>query len=412
LDLAEVVHADEVMPTAFLHVFFDGRISVPQLVEALDKVVGVIPEIICRADITRHVFESLPLSAADLIHETDQLVSAGPLIDPMLGPQIGMLVGHGAHGDSLGIAFSHVLADGQAVLMLLSLLADYYNGLTPDVSNHRRLDPYLSTVRVGPATPAEKAAQRLTGSPLLPARAGDQPFCPRVVIPEQVMAALKAKGRRQGLTLNDVFLAAYVRVLCRVLDVTEVAVPCPADLRRLLGVEGLTVANMTSAYLLGATVNPGDTFDDTVAQVHAEMSRMQDRNRCVASLRGLHQIWRIIPPGLTQWIVRQSYSILPVSFTNLGVIDPAKFRFGQTSATSATITGTYRAGGCFLLSVTTLGTVTTLAVALLGDETLAREGEKVLHLVRQECEAWLDQPEIVSSAVRPSALVTANAGAR
>ncbi|MCL2470967.1 MAG: hypothetical protein FWF25_04415 [Propionibacteriaceae bacterium] len=412
LDLAEVVHADEVMPTAFMHLFFDGRINVPQLVQALDKVVAVVPEIICRADITHHLFEPLPLSAVDLITETDHLVSAGPLINPMSGPQIGILVGHGCDSDSIGLAFSHVLADGQAVQMFLGLLADYYNGLAPDVTNNRSIAAYLSKVRVGPATPAEEAANRMPGSALLPSRPGDQPYCPRVVVPGQVMAGLKARARRQRMTLNDVFLAGYVRVLCRLQDVTEIAVPCPADLRRVLGAEGLTVANMTTGFLLGATVNPGDTFNDTVAQVHAEMSLMRERNRCAASLQRLHRWWRMLPPRWTAEIVRRSYSILPVAYTNLGVIDETKFRFGQTTATWGTVTGTYRAGGCFLMSVTTIGTVTTLACALLGDETLAQEGEKVLHLVSHECEAWLDEPETQPSPAGSSATVEASSGER
>jgi NRPS condensation-like uncharacterized protein len=65
------------------------------------------------------------------------------------------------------------------------------------------------------------------------------------------LTALKAHVRSLVCTVNDALLAAYARVVARILDTDFVVLPCPTDLRQFFAEEpAFTIANMVSAYIL------------------------------------------------------------------------------------------------------------------------------------------------------------------
>lgn len=72
--------------------------------------------------------------------------------------------------------------------------------------------------------------------------------------------------------MNEVFLAAYARVITRLHGMETVLIPCPADLRRFGNfAHVLTVANMTGLYRVAVEVRKEHRFTDTLQQLHLEM---------------------------------------------------------------------------------------------------------------------------------------------
>ncbi|MCW5952742.1 MAG: hypothetical protein KIT69_10835, partial [Propionibacteriaceae bacterium] len=216
-------------------------------------------------------------------------------------------------------------------------------------------------------------------------------FCRTVTLPPHTTKALHSQAKRAGVSLNDIFIAAYARVVGRITGVTTLSLPCPADLRRFGDVRPLTIANLTGMFRVTITVGP-EGLAATATQVHDEMSRLRQRRRCFAGIADLATLHRVAPATLTRHVVRRAYSVLPVSYTNLGRMEPSDYRFADLTPLAGFVTGTYRTPPEFQLGVSTFGTATTLSCALTGDRRRAEACEDVLRQIAQECEQWADRP--------------------
>jgi NRPS condensation-like uncharacterized protein len=323
------------------------------------------------------------------VTEIDGRISVGPQWDPAHDGQVRILVGHGSTHDSVVIGIGHVLSDGHGLLQYLSLLQAAYGGDHLSGHNVRDIGPLLANLRVRARTAAERIGRRLPRLQLDVAGDGSARSCRTVVLPDTVMKPLHEKARRHGVSLNDAFLAAYARVVCSLLGVKTVSLPCPADLRRFGDIGPMSIANLTGMFRVTVSVGSRDSFTDTAKQVHGEMRELRARNRCFAGVANLRRVSRVTPPGLTAAIIRRTYTIMAISYTNLGMMDRAKTRFADTPVISAFLTGTYRMTPEFQLSVSSFGDTTTFACTLVGDERRAQAGEQVLRLVAEECSGWL-----------------------
>lgn len=393
LDVVEIAHADHIAPFAYLHLSFDGPIDTGRLTRAVHRVAEVVPQTLSRIDAKHLRFCPTSLSARDTVSEQTGPVRTGPDWDLCQGPQLRITVGHQPTGDSVVVGVSHVLADGRGLVQLASLLAAAYSGGEPvPPRNSRSVEPLLIGPRAGHRTHAEDVGRRLPTLSLPLPGDGAGRFCRTVTLRPHTMKALHSQAKRAGVSLNDIFIAAYARVVGRITGVTTLSLPCPADLRRFGDVRPLTIANLTGMFRVTITVGP-EGLAATAAQVHDEMSRLRQRRRCFAGIADLATLHRIAPATLTRYVVRRVYSILPVSYTNLGRMEPSDYRFADLAPLAGFVTGTYRTPPEFQLGVSTFGTATTLSCALTGDQRRADACEDVLHQIAHECEQWTDSQQ-------------------
>lgn len=197
--------------------------------------------------------------------------------------------------------------------------------------------------------------------------------------------------------MNDVFMAAYARVIARLQRRSTAVLPCPADLRRFHP-DGnvLTVANMTGIYRkITVEIPPDSPFTETLQQVHIEMELQKSRCRCFAGIRALDQAFRRVPHGLLRRAVKAVYRLQPVSYTNFGVIRHEKLCFGNCAVKSCFLTGTYRQPPDFQLTVSTFKEECTLNCTLIGSEGDKRRGQYILEQVRKEILEWSRTDELL-----------------
>lgn len=368
-----------VYPLLYCHMELAGEPDPARLARAVAGCAEYVPELLWGCDFARGRFTDRGLDPWDVLR-SDSGAEVWALEG---GPQLRLVL----RGRRLTAGMSHVLSDGAGLLQLLYLLAAIYNGSPPPagLSNRRSPAPLLEGAGAGRATAAERRAHRAS-APAGRAEAAPGPCRTlRSVLPAEEVAALRAQARAREATFNDVLLTACARVVARR---GRAALPCPADLRRFGGEAGLTVANLTGRYLLGAEIRPGEPFSDTLARIGAEMRRQKGRRRCFAGVGLLHGASRVLPAPLLNPACRAGRRQYPCSYSNLGKIDAVRLQFGGCPASDCFFTGAYRRGPDLQLNASTFRGACTLSCALSGSEAWDAEGRRLLAGVRRELAAW------------------------
>lgn len=185
--------------------------------------------------------------------------------------------------------------------------------------------------------------------------------------------------------------SAYSRIVAQQLRETNVSIPCTVDLRRVCSEKNrLTIGNMTGLYRsIPVFVAEGDSFETTLLQIHKEVKRQRKALQCFRGIKLLQMLYRKMPMRKLVWLIRENYHLNPISYTNMGKIDPDRLYFVDCDIKSCYITGTYRKAPDFQLSVSTFKNVCTLNCTLSGNIQRKTEGETLLKEIRKELIDWL-----------------------
>jgi len=387
LDLVEAAFIGHGSVGIFATMILDGRIDVDRLSDSVARVGTLVPETLCCLD--AHHMRFTPISSADVIAEVPSLAEAGFTWDPTADTQVKLVVGHGVDADSIVVGMTHVVTDGIGMEQYVSLLAKAYDGKLPNLNNVRSIDSMLSRVKIGEPTRGELLAEKLGEQFLGLPSSGDERMCRCVIIPAETMDAIHAKAKDKGVTLNDIFVAACVRVVARRLHTSAVCLPCPVDLRKLGDMGELTVANMSGIYNTSFAVREGESLSATVESVRGEMAELQGRNRSMADIAKFAPICRASPVRFAEWMVRRNVHMIPaIIYSNFGVLEP--LQFGESRAVTYFVTGGYRRNHQIGLNISTYMGATSFVHSLIGDAEGADAAEAVIRDIVEECESWLD----------------------
>ena len=384
LDLMILANEGHVPSFEYQYIYLDGRLDVDRLIDAVDQVATIVPETLCRLDARHVTFKDAGFTGRDVVSETEGVLDCGFVWDQKRGTQVKILVGHGPDTDSMIISANHVLMDGMGFFQYISLLADAYNGVMPNLRNNRSLDLTASS---GPPTQAEKRCADTPSMGLPLKSAGKELYCRKITLPQATMTALRAQARSQSWSLNDIFFAACARVACHVLDLGAVALRCPVDVRPFVDPGPLSMANMTGLYRMVVEVGPDDPFAATAQQVHDEMLRQKDLRRYFFDFPTLARICGRYSVRMLRWELKKAYMIRPIEYTNCGVLP--ELNFGGVGIESTFATGAYSSYPEFPFTVSSFAGETTFAITLIGDERRADAGERVLTRIVAELTDWL-----------------------
>jgi hypothetical protein len=215
----------------------------------------------------------------------------------------------------LGLAYDHVIAGGDSIVVLLEGIVTRYCGGQPEAPPARPFDRYPATYRrlffqhAGPALrgirflPGIAASCRRTVRPAYPGAAspGNGFAYRRVAAPE--LAALLDVARVWGVTVNDLLLAILLRSLEPLAGVRvpgaqrhELAVGSIVNLRRDFGSDpNATFGQFLSSFRISHPLPTGIALERVARDVHAETARIKDRKLYLQSLLGVAlsgALWR------------------------------------------------------------------------------------------------------------------------
>lgn len=148
------------------------------------------------------------------------------------------------------------------------------------------------------------------------------------------MSGVHSLAKKQGATLNDVFLTAYAGALAKLYGLKKINIPCTVDLRKYA--KGRTgIANLTGTYNLNIKMKAGADFGATLTAVSAAIQKQKKTRNDIAGPMLL--VSKYEKSTLAQFL--KLYGGLDMSasadYTNLGVLDEQKLAFSGAALKNA-----------------------------------------------------------------------------
>ena len=160
---------------------------------------------------------------------------------------------------------------------------------------------------------------------------------------EEQLTAIKTKAKSVGASLNDVLLAGYLRAIANQLALGPdeiVNVTSMVDLRRHLPdrqTQGMT--NMTG-FMPCKIAGVGDDFATTLSRVTEQTKKAKaDPNLGLYGLPLLKLAFTIFPYAIAEAAIRIGYVNPLIGMSNIGTVDPQKFKLDGVNMTDAFMTG-------------------------------------------------------------------------
>jgi Uncharacterized protein containing a NRPS condensation (elongation) domain len=372
---------------------FSGHLDSDRLSRAVDLSAEAFPLIRCGFNENggRPFWEDHGYTSADMVNlmKTDHVEENALKFlcresDAANGPQLKVGIMRSGKNDTLCITINHMLCDAAGFKDYLYLLSSIYNGIgeTPETRpapamNNRKIKQVLKALplrdrlgmmfRKGVKEEHDKTTFGFKGNP-------ENPFIEMRTIPRERFRLLRSYAKAHGATVNDVMLAALIRVLHDLFG-QEIALPCTMDLRKYLpGRRADGICNLVTNLTCDIGPDIGASFNDTLARVSAAMNREKANVGYVKSLALLETVFQIFPYATAKNIVEKVYINAPIAFTNIGILDKERLRFGETEMTGAYMTGSVKYSPYFQLAISTFDDEATFSVNLYGT---ASDREKI-----------------------------------
>jgi NRPS condensation-like uncharacterized protein len=364
---------------------FSGSIDEAALKKAVTLSMDAVPPLRCCFNTTgrrpfwedrgftgEHIVRCVAAEISDDLSQAKKLLAE--TIDPEREPQLKIHILRSKTFDTLCIIMSHLVCDGSGFKEYLYLLSRLYlacaNGeTTPKLYAAPRGTGQLfksfnlpqklriALQKYNASILKQQTVYRLQGD------AGN-PFFVTRKIQNGEAAKIKEAGRRYGSTLNDMMLAAYIRVLSRRTGEKRIVMPCPVDLRKYIPGGRSAICNLTTNYICDITVGENDSFDQTAAQVAEQMKWQKESTACLKSVILLETAFKLIPFRSMRKKFNKLFTIPVISYTNLGIVDKDKLFGGLV--TDMFLTGAVKYVPYFQLAVLTFDGAMTLSCNLYG----------------------------------------------
>lgn len=366
---------------------FSSELDFARVKQAVGRLAEAFPLIRCGFEQTK----SRPVWV-DKGHTPDAMVSlletkdsAGEVqrflcqeIDHEKGPQMKIGVIRNGKSDTLCVLINHMLCDAAGFKGVLYALAHAYTGLENQSEIH--IDSMMRDRSVGQILNGRSWNERMAiycaKSRLNPH--GNQkfdlegdasnPFIAVKKIPREQFLLMKDYAKSRNASVNDLMLAAFLRVLFHTFGNTA-PLPCAIDLRRFLPDRkaGGTCNFMSN---LSCDIGPdlGGSFENTLSKVKQEMDAQKNDLGSVRNIVLLEKLFDLLPYRLAFAILKKYFSNPPVAFTNIGILDQKKLVFGNCEIKDAYMTGSMKYSPNLQLSLTTFDNQATLCVNLYGTQ--------------------------------------------
>ena len=380
---------------------FNGHLDEIALKRAAALLVSAVPLISCCFDTKTHCWRKQNFTADAIVHLVE--VQAGEenpseklllsSIDITCEPQIKIFLIQEPNCDTLCVIINHMVSDGTGFKELLYLLSDLYAKCKKDADysnkpkpkDDRSLGQLLKNLSFAEKLSilfSETDSPKQSNALILPLKGNkSQPFLAVRRIEQEQFAKIKGYAKNNHVSVNDMMLTAYLRVLHQVTKCDMITVPCPVDLRKYKAVgQECGVCHLTSNYVCSISIHTTDSFEDTLKQISMQMQAQKLSNACLKGPMLLNILFHVLPFQA----VRRLFRIPITSYTNLGIIDAEKFNFDGLAICDAYIATAVKYVPYFQVSISTYANCCTLTSCSHSTENDKKIIENVLEQMQNE----------------------------
>ncbi len=373
-----------------------GKLDLERFKKAVNISAEAFPLIRSRFNETkfRACWENQGYSADDMVKfietsNTDESVNCFICkgVNAFDGPQLMMEVIRNNEFDTLCISTNHMLCDAAGFKDYLYMLSDIYINIDKKPNyklmamDDRKIRQVFKTFSV-----RDKIKIMFSQNNVLTHDSAkfdlegdiDNPIIEMRTISKDYFCRLKAYAKEHDVTVNDVILTAYMRVLFELFGHT-IVVPCVVDLRKYLpNRKANGICNLISNLTCNIGSEIGTAFEQTLYKVKQVMDKQKADISCIKSLVLMEKVFDIIPYKFARGIIAKNYSHAHIEFTNIGIINKTQLVFGNIEITEAFITGSIKYSPCFELAVSTFDDRPTFCVNLFGTQS---DKNKISHFL-------------------------------
>ncbi|MTV82559.1 condensation domain-containing protein [Secundilactobacillus folii] len=376
LNILHTIGLDTLYPVVRIEINFQKSLDRTRFEAALSAVCGVVPALCCRYELSTNQWVSVTDDPRTLIHDqvTDVDTDAQKW-DLMKDPQLQIYWNEENGGLRLTLYISHILTDGAGSKQLLYLLAKAYTQgpeALKNVHNSQDIGWLEELVAQHQQTPGRKTDH--PDEPLLLPhleKQGSRTYrVGHVTFSNGATKQLIAATHQAEITVNDVVMAAFGRVMQNFAGTHSIALACPTDMRQFTTVpeETTQIANMTSRYNLNIDTEMTEPLLKLIERFHKEMTSLKDQRQCFDSVAGLLNNYHTKTLPELQKTVEDNYHVREVAYTNFGIIDDQKAKFGDVAINSLIVTGGFREAPMFQIAAGTFNGQLTLAFNMQGTD--------------------------------------------
>ncbi|MGM9681662.1 MAG: hypothetical protein ACI3XR_09180 [Eubacteriales bacterium] len=339
LDLMQWINTKYHDPFIHEWIEFEGRLDTEKLIRAVDQLAEVFPLLKCHYDRENNTYvENGHCSGGDLLRIDDSADRNALLTEALDTDQ--KLVQLTLSRNTLVITISHMICDGSGFKQLIYLLCDFYNskgGKSPDNLMIRAFSQLTGELTGRTAITLKMLISMMGNFKSRPVYAkGEQEniYVIERTVPREIMTKVHGLAKKQGATLNDVFLTAYARALEKRYGLKKINIPCTVDLRKYAKT-GTGIGNLTGTYNLNIKMKDGAGFGETLADASAVMQKQKKTKNDIAGPMLL--VSKYEKSTLEQFL--KLYGGMETSasadYTNLGVLDDQKLVFDGATVKNA-----------------------------------------------------------------------------
>jgi len=366
-----------------------GRIDESVLKRAVNLSVKAVPLIGCVFDEKRHCWREYPSIAEEIVHVIEAAEeSENPALKYLLAsldhtrePQLKILLVREKERDTLCVIINHMLSDGAGFKEYLYLLGELYSKCEkdagydkkPETPGRRDLNQLLQNLSLREKLSilfSRMDSNRPDPAMIIPTKGNSaNPIIVITRIEKEQFGAVRSFAGDRGASVNDVLLTAYVRALRRETGCGTITVPCPVDLRKYRREnQRCGICNLTGNYWCTVEIPAGEAFGDTLRKVSDQMQAQKTSGECLKEPMQFHILYHTLPFKTVRKIFYRVSSIPVTSYTNLGVLDERRLRFGENIVDDAFISTAVKKVPYFQLSISTYKGRCTLTSSMFGTE--------------------------------------------
>ncbi|MBC3798223.1 WS/DGAT domain-containing protein [Acetobacterium tundrae] len=390
--------------------YFSGFLDLDCLKKAVLITMKQLPELSSRyvEDILRPYWKEihpLPDEVVTCVNSHDQTTEIETFLtcqtDTFAGPQIKVRVVRTEKNDTLCILMNHMISDGAGFKEYLYMLAETYTRLkrNPALSPAYKIGGSRSVKQVVKQIGLKNRIKALLMPDYQPKKsgqfffplcgeAGEVPCLLSFKLNSTRFEKIKQYGKKANATINDIVFAAFIRVLCTMLDVkddTPISVSCIMDLRHYLpDKKADEICNLTSTILCNIDFKAEESFSETVVKVKRTMDRQKSQLPGLKGLLLLDIVFSLFPYKIAQKMISRHFVNPLTSISNIGIIDDSQLIFDTLCVEDAFITGAVKFYPYFLLALSSFRNTATFTVCLNGTDKDKRRVEKFFTLLDNE----------------------------
>lgn len=323
--------------------------------------------------------------------------------DEATGPQIKVCLLQ-SDNDTLSIIMNHMVGDAASFKQSIYLLADIYSNLIKDQS-------YVPDYIIDGDRSIKSIAKKVGffyiikslffGSKDNNLSTEEFPFSkeeevsPFIAVHEilpDTFCKVRNLCKSDNVTINDVIITAYLRVLSEELKLNgkELDLPFMIDMRKYLEDKSFhSLANLSSTATLSSNMVPGEDFRQSLNRVSAAMNAKKSEYLGMHTVLNLSML-SILFPKKSYSILEDSLNNPKICMTNIGVLDSERLLFGESKVTNVIMCGSIKYRPHLQISVSTFNDKMTFCVNLYGSKSDHDKITRFLKAVDNELVSYVD----------------------